>query len=387
MSGQFPNLDVTIHEISAEELKDRLDRGEQVTLLDTRRPADFETWHITHDNLTAVNIPFTEFLSGDDPADSVPEGVPEGPLVTCCAKGISSVYVAEFLARAGWEIEALADGMEGWARLYEYTELDADTDATVAQYYRPSSGCLAYLVVSGGEAAVIDPLRAFVTEYVQDVKALGATLTYALDTHVHADHLSGLRMLAAQTGAEMVLPTGAKARGLAFDATFVEDGDTITVGDVDIEAVHIPGHTTEMTGYRVGRAFITGDTLFTDSVARPDLEEGAEGAPDAARRLYDTLQEIADLPDETLILPAHTSPSARPDEDGVFGATVGDLRERLAPLSMEREAFVEYVLADMPPRPNNYEAIIAANLGRHEVNRKEAFELELGPNNCAADAP
>jgi len=81
---------------------------------------------------------------------------------------------------------------------------------------------------------------------------------------------------------------------------------------------------------------------------------------------------------------AHYSRSAKPAEDGTYTATVGELKERMDALSMEREEFVETVLAEMPPRPANYEEIIGINLGQEEADDQEAFELELGPNNCAA---
>jgi len=395
MNEQFPDLQAGVHEISAEQLKARLDAGEQVTILDTRRPSDFEAWKLTHPNVTNVNVPFTEFVDGGEPAEGVPEGVPEGPLVTCCAKGISSLYVAEFLAQAGWEVEALDDGMRAWARLYEAREVagagrdpgNRDGDVTVLQYHRPSSGCLAYLVVSGEDAAVIDPLRAFATRYAEDAAERGATLRYAIDTHVHADHVSGVRDVAMLTAAEPVLPEGSTGRGLAYDATQLADGDVLEVGDATVEAVHIPGHTSEMTGYRVGDVFVTGDTVFTESVARPDLESGAEGAADAAAQLYDTLQSIAEMPDETVVAPAHTSPSEVPAADGSYTARLGDLRASLPVFSQDRATFVEETIADMPPRPNNFEEIIATNLGRTTVDDDEAFELELGPNNCAAASP
>jgi glyoxylase-like metal-dependent hydrolase (beta-lactamase superfamily II)/rhodanese-related sulfurtransferase len=392
MSDQFPDLQAGVREISASELKSRLDAGEHVTILDTRRPADFEAWTLTHPNVTNVNVPFTEFVDDGEPAEGVPDGVPDGPLVTCCAKGISSLYVAEFLAQAGWEVEALDDGMRGWARLYEAREVEGagsrpgerDGETTVLQYHRPSSGCLAYLVVSGEDAAVIDPLRAFATRYAEDAAERGATLRYAIDTHVHADHVSGVRDVARLTAAEPVLPEGAVDRGLDFDATLLGDGDVVEVGDASIEAVAIPGHTSEMTGYRVGDVFVTGDTLFTDSVARPDLEAGAEGAAEAAGRLYGTLQAVAEMPEETVIAPAHTSPGEEPAADGTYTARLGDLRESLGAFEQDREAFVEEITAEMPPRPNNFEEIIATNLGRTAVDDEEAFELELGPNNCAA---
>jgi glyoxylase-like metal-dependent hydrolase (beta-lactamase superfamily II)/rhodanese-related sulfurtransferase len=386
MASQFPDVGESVKEIPATELKRRLDDGEQITLLDTRRPADFEQWHITHPNLTAVNVPFTEFLDehGTNPSSKVPEGVPAEPLITCCAEGISSLYVAEFLAREGWEVAGLADGMEGWSQLNESRPLGLDEQVAVVQFHRPSSGCLAYLLLADDDAAVVDPLRSFADEYRAAARNRGATLRYAIDTHVHADHVSGVRTLAERTDATPVMPVGADERGLAFDAELIADGDELPLGDRHIEAVGLPGHTTEMTGYRFGGAFVTGDTLFLDSVARPDLED-EDRARVAAGTLWETLQELGSLSGDIVVAPGHAGPTTEPDDDGMFTARLGDLRERLTAFEEDREAFVERVLEDLPPRPNNFEEIIALNLGQETASIDEAFELELGPNNCAVD--
>ncbi|MFC6954145.1 MBL fold metallo-hydrolase [Halorubellus litoreus] len=394
MSGQFPDLDATVPLVSAAELKARVDRDEHVVVLDTRRPDDYESWHIDGENVTAINVPFTAFMDGDDPAGGVPkallEALPESydaPMVTCCAKGISSLYVAEFLTREGYDIVALDDGMRGWAGLYESTPLASEflpDEAVVRQFVRPSSGCLAYMIVSNGEAMVVDPLRAFANEYAAAADDQDASLVHAVDTHVHADHVSGVTAVADATDATALVPRGAAERGYEGDADYVDAGDELHVGDVAVEAVALPGHTTEMLGFRIGDVLLTGDTIFTDSVARPDLEEGDEGARDAASQLYDTIEDIAEFDDDVLVAPGHTSETASPRDDGTYAATLGELRKRLPAFRRDREDFVDAILDGMPPRPNNYETIIAANLGREDVDDSEAFELELGPNNCAA---
>jgi len=383
----FPTPDEPIDELSATDLKSRIDAGEDVTILDTRVEGDFEEWRVDGSSVDIENIPYYEFLDelDDDLLDCVPEG---DPLVVLCAKGGASEYVAGLLQEAGRDVVHLQDGMNGWARLYEQLEIEEyDGPGTVYQYQRPSSGCLAYLVVSDGEAAVIDPLRTFTAHYLDDAAELDATLKYAIDTHIHADHISGVREL-DDKGVRGIIPTAAVDRGVTYADVIetVEDGDVLSVGKVDIEAVYTPGHTTGMTSYLVGNSLLaTGDGLFIESVARPDLEEGDEGAPDAARMLYESLQErVLTLPDETLVAGAHFSDAANPAADGTYTAPLGDLKERMDALSMDEAAFVELILSDMPPRPGNYEDIIATNLGQQTADDDEAFELELGPNNCAA---
>jgi glyoxylase-like metal-dependent hydrolase (beta-lactamase superfamily II) len=387
-ADDFPTPDVEVESTAPDSLKDRIDAGEEVTLLDARTQTDYDEWHIDGGNVTSVNVPYFQFLD-DDVDEEVLDQVPDDREVTVlCAKGGASEYVAGTLAEEGYEVDHLEGGMNGWASIYEAVEVERyDGAGTLLQYQRPSSGCLGYLLYDDGEAAVIDPLRAFTDRYLDDAANLGVDLQYALDTHIHADHVSGIRDLDAE-GVEGVIPEAAVDRGVTYadELTTAADGDTFEVGDATIEAIHTPGHTTGMTAYLVdGSLLATGDGLFVESVARPDLEEGDEGAPDAARLLYESLQErVLALPEDTLVGGAHFSDAAEPAEDGTYTAPIGELVAEMDALTMTEDDFVDLVLSDMPPRPANYEDIIATNLGQNTVDDDEAFTLELGPNNCAA---
>ncbi len=387
-ADDFPTPDVDVESVDPDTLKDRIDAGEDVTLLDARMQSDYEEWRIDGENVTSINVPYFEFLE-DDIDKEVLEQIPADREVTVlCAKGGASEYVAGTLAERGYDVNHLEDGMNGWASIYEAVEVERyDGAGTLLQYQRPSSGCLGYLLYDDGEAAIIDPLRAFTDRYLADADDLDVDLQYALDTHVHADHISGVRDLDAE-GVEGVIPEAAVDRGITYadELTTAADGDTFQVGDATIEAIYTPGHTTGMTSYLVDNSLLaTGDGLFIESVARPDLEEGDEGAPDAARMLYESLQErVLTLPDETLIGGAHFSDAAEPAEDSTFTAPIGELVEEMDALTMGETDFLQLILSDMPPRPANYEDIIATNLGQNAVDDEEAFTLELGPNNCAA---
>ena len=384
----FPTPAVPVASVSPRELKRRIDAGEDVTILDTRMESDYEEWHIDGETVESINIPYFEFLDDEiDPEvlDRVPQ---DRPITVLCAKGGASEYVAGTLAERGYEVDHLEEGMNGWARIYERLEIERyDGAGRLYQYQRPSSGCLGYLLVDDGEAAVIDPLRAFTDRYLSDVDDLDTDLVYAFDTHIHADHISGVRDLDA-AGVTGVIPEASVDRGVTYadDVTLAADGDTFQVGGATIETIYTPGHTSGMTSYLVdGSLLATGDGLFVESVARPDLEEGDEGAPEAAGQLYDSLQtRVLARPEDTLIGGAHFSDVAAPARDGTYTAPIGQLLEEMAALTMDREAFVELILSDMPPRPANYVDIISTNLGQQATDDEEAFELELGPNNCAA---
>ena len=139
-----------------------------------------------------------------------------------------------------------------------------------------------------------------------------------------------------------------------------------------------------MVGLQIGEeALIGGDSLFADSVARPDLENGDQGAPEAARELYRTLRErIAPLGDAAVLLPCHYAGGRL---GGPLAPSLGDVRAAVPELALGEDAFVNQVLSAMPPRPANYLEIIAVNLG-DALDADAAARLEIGANNCAAKA-
>lgn len=388
-SSDFPVADVTVDSMTADTLKRYIDAEESITLLDVRMENEYETWAIEGKSVETVNIPYFAFLD-DEIETQIIDDIPSGdPLVVVCAKGGASEFVAGVLTETlGSNVVNLEGGMNAWAALYEQRQISRyDGPGSVYQYHRPATGCLGYLVVSEGSAAVIDPLRAFAERYRDDASELHADLEFAVDTHVHADHFSGVDALldASVTG---IIPQRSADRGVAYrdNIRLAEDGDIFHVGNVEIEAVGTPGHTTDMTSYLIDDSLLlTGDGLFIESVARPDLEAGDDGADAAARQLYHSLHNrVLPLPGETLIGGAHVSAAGTPAEDGTYTARIDELRDNMDALSLDENAFVDLVLSNMPPRPAHYEEIIAANMGKHTVDDETAFELELGPNNCAA---
>ncbi|MFC6725385.1 rhodanese-like domain-containing protein, partial [Halobium palmae] len=128
MDDAFPEPDVNVESIASEALKERIDAGEPVAVLDVRAESEYEEWGIDGDSVEVVNLPYFELLDGasEEQLDRVPEG---DPTVVVCAKGGSSEYVAGLLVEEGVDAANLDRGMEGWASVYEYRELDADTGA------------------------------------------------------------------------------------------------------------------------------------------------------------------------------------------------------------------------------------------------------------------
>ncbi len=383
MTEDFPEPVEDVEKITPENLKEKLDNGEDLLLLDVRAENEHKEWSIDPKQGEIVNKPYFELLEGlpEDFKNEIKNE--EREIVVICAKGGSSEYIASLIKQdLELDIKNLKEGMNGWANIYEKETFELEHGKLV-QYMRPSSGCLAYLVKSKGEAAVIDPLRTFSDTYLEDSEEL----KYAVDTHIHADHISGVRKLGEKEETTPIIPEAARERDVNYidDVKTLEDGEKLQVGEIEIEAIHTPGHTTGMTSYLIDEEVLaTGDGLFVESVARPDLEKGDDGAPKQAGQLYETLQEkILALDNDIYIAPGHFSDSAE-RKDGMYMRTIGELKEEMEPLSYDGEEFVDFILEDMPPRPANYQDVIATNLGKQKATDEEAFEMELGPNNCAA---
>ncbi len=179
------------------------------------------------------------------------------------------------------------------------------------------TGCLAqgaYYIESNGEAAIIDPLRE-VQPYMEKAQKAGAKIKYVLETHFHADFVSGHVDLAAATGATIVFGPNAQPK---FDVHVAQDGELLQLGDITIKVLHTPGHTMESTTFllvdKMGKeyAIFTGDTLFIGDVGRPDLAAKSHlTVEDLAGHLYDSLRnKIMTLPDDVLVYPAHGAGSA-----------------------------------------------------------------------------
>lgn len=361
--------------IAPTELADELAAGESVTVLDLREDPE---WGIEADGVTAK--PYAPSAVLADPASVARQLT--GRVAVLCNRGRTAAPVAQLLREHGVEALVVEGGIRGWiAALQDRPVALGLRGLEVRQVQRPGRGCLSYLLACDGEALVIDPApdAGF---YVELAAALGARVTGVFDTHLHADHLSGARMICERTGARLMLPAPALDRGVAYaqQVTPLRDGEEIRVGRQAIRALALPGHTTDMTGLLLAdRALIGGDSLFVDGIARPDLQQSdPEGAREMARVLFATLHErVLALDGRTLLLPGHAHPGVSAT---AILAPLSQVARAVPELALEDpSAFAEALLAEMPPRPSNYEAIIAVNAGRHPFDP----ELESGGNSCS----
>ena len=370
-----------MQEMEPDELGRRLQTGgEDVLVLDIRHRADFEDWHIPDSTNVAV---YDELVDNPETATDSLDELPEGKeVITVCAEGVVSQTATAVLQEMGYDAATLTDGMSGWSRVHRHAPVHVDLDGRLLQVARPGKGCLSHVLISDGEAAVFDASH-YLDEYETIIDDNDAELVGVLDTHAHADHVSGGRELATRHGVPYHLhPKDA----LDIDVTPLEDGQTITVGDVNIEVLHTPGHSEGSVSFDLGgEALVTGDTLFHESVGRVELgvEAGIEDSDVEANAatLYESLQRLLARPDDAIVLPAHDPGSPEPP----VTATLGEVNERNDDLRRDRDAFVETLASDIPDHPPNFERVKRVNVGRESVPGDEFADLELGPNNCAAE--
>lgn len=379
------STDAASEAMSPETFAERVESDEELAILDVRDRDAVDAWRVEGPGVSVTHVPHVKFVSARVTGDADELVDPDESYVVVCPRGEASDEVARTLREARVDAVNLAGGLHAWAQVYRAVELPVATDAVdVVQFQRPASGCLGSLLVADGDALVVDPLRAFADRYVEAAAERDVSIESVLDTHVHADHVSGLREVADAADATPILSATAVERGVTYDVETVANHDEIALGEAVMEVLATPGHTTGSISLRTEDLLLTGDALFLDGAPRPDLEAGEEGAADHAHTLHETLTErLVDVPDETLVAPGHYVPGTAAAMDGSYTARLGELRTHLSAFSESTDQFVERVLDSMGERPANFERIVAVNLGRETAGDDEAFEMELGPNNCA----
>jgi glyoxylase-like metal-dependent hydrolase (beta-lactamase superfamily II)/rhodanese-related sulfurtransferase len=390
---------------AAGELLASLERDDKFFVLDVRNRDEFERFQLEgREPLPALNVPYFEMLEMgglDEMVDSVVACVEQHldgqiprdlPVLSVCAKGDTSEYVRQALERLGYSCANLKGGMKAWGEYYSTGTVVKTPELAIYQVWRPARGCLSYVVASEGKALVIDPLRHLHT-YQELAQEKGLTIETVMDTHGHADHISGGTALAAESGApyhlhpyDAIHPMDVLPATIPYNA--IHDGQIFKVGQVELEAVHIPGHTLGLVALRIDdRYLFTGDSICVGSIARPDLGGKAETwAPLHCR----SLRKLAALPGKITVLPGHFSSLKEQNDAGLFAATLDDLNksnpglQRLAQES--EEGFVRYLLDNLPPFLPEYIDIKRVNAGLLAPSEDKASELEVGKNVCGLAA-
>jgi glyoxylase-like metal-dependent hydrolase (beta-lactamase superfamily II) len=358
-------------------LREWLDEGRKVAMLDIRSPEEFHESRIPG----SVNLDVYDALDAGDLGALDAAALPGSrPVVTICGRGRVAAIASTALEARGIESLTLDGGLHAWSAAWNTAEVHLDnSSACILQVRRSAKGCLSYIVAGRSTAAVIDP-SVEPSVYVRLANERGWTIRYVLDTHVHADHLSRAKALAELAGADLMLPRTGRVK-FAFQP--IDDGARISLEDTQILALNSPGHTPESTTYVIdGRAAITGDTLFLNGVGRPDLHKDERQRDSAAHDLYHSVQRLAELYPDILVLPGHIS-EVVPFDRRPIAARLNDIRASNPLFNASESDFVQMITERTLPTPPNYEQITELN-AFGIAPEGDPLDLEAGANRCAA---
>ncbi len=363
------------HSLSIAQLKHVLENNLPVHIFDVRSQADFDQWHIPD----SILLPVNEALQATD-ANVFKELtlVRDHPVVVVCQEGFLSQKAMQQLRDLHIEAYSLEGGIRQWTKVWNTAEIQIDT-TKIIQIRRVGKGCLSYMIINDNTAVVIDSALSS-DVFINLATQHQAHIKYVLDTHIHADHFSRAKDLADKTDADLMLPD---QNVLQYDFHPLKDGDLLHFGQTYLKALHTPGHTDESFSYLwLDKVLFSGDVLFLNGVGRPDLKSDQQMAIQKTEKLYQSLQKIKSLPDETLILPGHFSGAIRFDQN-IVGDTLINLKEQLDLLKLNQPDFIQEILTDMPDTPPNFENIVDLNI-KGEADEKDLLQLEAGGNRCSS---
>jgi glyoxylase-like metal-dependent hydrolase (beta-lactamase superfamily II) len=308
---------------------------------------------------------------------------------------------ARVLSQFGYDVKSLKGGMAQWNNIFDIAMMpdSKNLSATIWQVRRVSKGCMGYVIGSNIDenAVVVDPTCAIEESFMKVARDNRLNITKVIDTHMHADHVSGATKLAKLTGADLYVSAlegyevGDDNNGLNIHQIKNDDNIAISNG-IELHAIHVPGHTKGSMSFKLnldGRNanyLFTGDTLFIDGVGRPDLRDKAE---EFAKDLYDSYHNriLKDFPDDTIVLPTHFNSGVIALEHGKpIYDTLGTIKKRLKLLSESKDEFLKHLVGAISARPSNYKTIIEINKNMIPCDQIEMGDLEAGPNSCELKA-
>jgi len=376
----------SLPQIAPDDLARQLDRGEPVQVLDIRAPDQVAQGRV------ALGPALQFYAMPGSRVYRLPSMEPLGldpgrPVAVICGHGNSSQQATLFLRERGLEAYSVIGGMAAWETVYVARHLaPTPTLEHVVQLDRVGKGCLGYVVASDGQALVVDPGR-HVARYEALLRELDVRPIGVLDTHAHADHLSGGPRVAGAWRVpyhlhpgDGVSPFDGAAARLPYKP--VADGQRVPVGRATLRVWHNPGHTLgSVTLMSDDGVALTGDFVFIKSLGRPDLGGQAEVW---GRMLWQSLEHARRAwPGDVVVLPAHYASEAERRADRAVAARFDVIRATNEALAIADGAAFARWLGGLGTPPQVYRTIKVANLGLAALSEAEADALESGPNRCA----
>ncbi|HIQ36649.1 MAG TPA: MBL fold metallo-hydrolase [Desulfocapsa sulfexigens] len=369
----------------AKDLFQWLTDKEDILVLDVRNQKDFSRFQVESPYpFNMLNISYYDFMEIEDA--SVAKVPKEHAVRIVCAKEGSAKYVGEILVKHGFEdVRYLTGGIKTWGNLLVPKALHEGEDYSLYQFIRPGKASCGYGLCSGREMMIFDPSRN-IDFYLDFAKSRDCKIIKTFETHLQADYIAGSRQIAEQTGADFF-------GGIDFDGTKaghkpVSDNEvhTFSNGGPEVKVLLTPGHTPGSLTFIVDNTYmISGDTVFIQSIGRPDLG----GQVDQwAVLLFNTIKQLAKLDDSLLVLPGHYMDWNEANKDLLFCLSFKEVKKRNEEVFAitEENVFIRYIKDNMREQPPEYALIRLANANTEQYDIDKQEELDLGKNECAATA-
>lgn len=405
--GSTDNNDSLV--IKPTELKSKMDKGDDIFILDVRSRQEHDLWTISYGNYPDSLVIPVDTLASLESLEQIPK---DKEIITFCAHGHRSSLAAKALAALGYNVRTVEGGMDGWSRLYDVAEVNLGPNITLKiwQIRRISKGCMSYVIASTKDrkATIIDATCDIVTVINSLLQENEITVSRVIDTHMHADHLSGSVRVANKYGSEVAISAfeNYTLQHLSSENDpkyrLISTGEKFELGDgYYLEAIHTPGHTDGSMSFLLKihtdtknevihehknssekYYLFTGDTIFVNGVGRPDLRNRSQ---EYTNKLFHTYYNVIfNLPDNTIVLPAHYSSGfehTKPVLD-----SLGSIKQKLASIIDSENKFIDFVTSNIPPHPMNYEKIVYFNKNLTSCDMVNQVDLESGPNSCGIRA-
>lgn len=377
---------MSLQSYSAKDLFDFLTNQDDMLVLDVRNEDDFNRFNVEGPfPFDMVNVPYFDFMEEEDA--SIQKVSREKPVKVVCAKEGSAQYVGEILVKNGFkDVAYLSGGIKTWGNLLAPKRINPSSDSySLFQFIRPGKASCNYGLLYEGEMIIFDPSRNF-EFYETFASSQNAKIVKTFETHLQADYISGSKQIANETDADIFAHEG-DFKDATFKYSTINDGEIYTIGEngPEIKVLHSPGHTPGSTSYIIDDKYlISGDTVFIQSVGRPDLGGKAK---EWSATLFDTItNKVLNLDHGLNVLPGHYMDWSEANDHLVFSEKLEkilDLNEAVYELDSS-EKFTEFILDNMRDSPKVYDEIRKVNSGWMDVDMNEADIMDLGKNECAA---
>lgn len=371
---------------TAQELYSWLTTKQDIVLLDVRNAQDFKRFQVEAPfPFEMHNISYFDFMEVEE--ECVAKLPRDKPVRVICASEGSAKFVAEILENNGFDdVGYLEGGIKSWGNLLVPVLLNRGEEFELYQFIRPGKASCSYGLASGGKLMLFDPSRS-ISFYQDFAREKGYQLIRTCETHLQADYIAGSRLLMEATGIE-VMANENDFNGAKFSYTKLQDGQDLAFSHAgpEVKVIFTPGHTPGSTSYLIDNRFlITGDTVFLQSVGRPDLGGKVDEWSDT---LYATLKRIQQFDHNIIVLPGHYISWQEANTDLAFAAPLGEaIDHNRAIYSIDNEAdFLAFIKENLREQPKEYATIRKINANLEQVDDDTAEELDLGKNECAASA-